>query len=109
LQGAQGEQGIPGPVGATGSQGPVGQQGVVGPQGVPGPRGESGLTKNEVAALVIDMAKRGSIPNYSSHEPAAAGISKADLQELVRELKAQQPAPAEKKRGFFSRLLYGKE
>ncbi len=103
--GVQGEQGVPGPVGATGVQGPKGETGATGAAStVPGPKGDSGLTRNEVAALFIDTKNRGSLGHELIPRPGSesAGITKQDLKDLLTELKAHQVVP---KSGWFARLF----
>jgi Collagen triple helix repeat (20 copies) len=106
--GRDGKDGAPGVPGKDGVPGRDGVDGKPGKDGAVGPSGEKGdpglMTREAVAAVVLDMAKRGSLPSaiHAANQPA--GVSKEDLADLIRELKVHQPAP-QKPKGFWARLL----
>jgi hypothetical protein len=73
---------------------------------VPGPKGDldtsNNAFRNAVAEIIVDMKKRGSLGSLGHVGSNESGtITKADLKELLAELKAQQLEQPEKKKGWF--------
>jgi len=107
--GVPGRNGIDGSSGAKGDKGDKGDPGVVGPQGPQGLKGDKGdidtsspAFRNAVAQVVLDMKQRGALSGTPHSGSESASITKADLKELLAELKQPAPEQPQKKRGWFS-------